>query len=64
MSDQLTQITNASDPGEVMKKLGGEYSDNWGANEKGQEGLLPQASLPTGTDPSPFTLKEKAPTQR
>ena len=63
MQEKLASIATAADPGEAMKKLDGIYKDS-AAQGDDQMSRLPQSSLPTGTDPKPFTLGEKAPTQR
>lgn len=59
----LSSLATAADPGEAMKKMDGTYEDN-AAEGSDQMSRLPQASMPQGTDPKPFTLGEKAPTQR
>lgn len=64
MSDDLSTLVKASDPGEALKSLGGTYTCS---DAEGNELMdrLPQVSMPTGKDPTPFVLKTPTPsTQR
>jgi hypothetical protein len=59
MENPLGNLKSVADgEGDVMKKIDeahGEYKDSVSDNTNTMS-KLPQTSLPTGTDPSPFTL--------
>lgn len=58
MSDPLAPLKGAAESGDIMSavdKAAGQYKDAV-SDDKNTMSKLPQSSLPTGTDPSPFTL--------